>query len=966
MARVPALLPALPLLFAVLLFALLLAAAVPARGDPAPFDLQGPVLTVQVTRAGHTLPISQVPNLAVDDRIWVKADLPRSQSAHYLLVIAFLRGSTNPPPQEWFHRCDTWKRSCAQGLTVTVPPEAQQVLVFLAPQTGGDFGTLVDAVRGRPGAFVRASQDLNQATLDRSRLTTYLLAVRALDEADPARLRTAAPLLARSLAIKVDESCLQKIPELQVPCLTDGQESLILDDGHSTSIVEALTEGPASDLAMEASYSPQLSYGYFSPYIASVLDIARIFNSLHIAQYQYLAALGSYAADRMSLTLNAPPSFHNPKSVLVAALPAVEQAQLPPLHAVDPQQLYCARRSRLVLPVEGAPLVFSTHYAHDMVLTLQGAGQGIDLPATADPEEGGFVVDTSALKGRTLGEHVQGSLHGLWGFEPYPAPSFQLVNAREQAWAFAEGDPALVAGRDGTVHLTAGSVSCIDRIMLRDAAGKELKVDWKVVRPDAVEVKVPLQEAAPGAATLVVSQFGVQPASLPLHAFSEEGRLDGFVIHAGDATGTLRGSRLDQVAALGFHGVTFTPGSLTGTAAEEELPMVAQDVTAAAALREGDSGHAHVTLKDGRRIDLDVIVAPARPSVALVDKDVQLSAADRSGVFRLTGTRLLPQDAVLTFSVRAQVPAVFPRDLEMEVATADGAFSTRLTLASGGITLADSRFAVATLDPARAFGESAFGPLQFRIWSRGIAGNWQPLATLVRLPVFTGLECPATPDVACRLSGSGLYLVDAISGDAKFHDPVRVPDGFPGFTLPVPHPDGSRLYVKLRDDPSVINVAALDPAQVTMLPAPAQAAERHAAAAEAGPATAVAPAEPPVDEQPSAAEAATSQPPAAPPGSAQSARVSFPPAVAPSQPALSPSQPAAPPSQPVTPPSQSAVSPSQPVEPPPSQPAAPQEGATPPPASAANAPAPSASQGSSGAGSTGAAAPSQTASGGPR
>ena len=72
-----------------------------------------------------------------------------------------------------------------------------------------------------------------------------------------------------------------------------GQESLILNDGHSTSIVEALTSGPGSDLAMEASYTPQLSYGYYSPYIASVLDIARILDSFHVAQYQYIPALGS-------------------------------------------------------------------------------------------------------------------------------------------------------------------------------------------------------------------------------------------------------------------------------------------------------------------------------------------------------------------------------------------------------------------------------------------------------------------------------------------------------------------------------------------------------------------------------------------------------------------------------------------------------------------------------------------------
>src|ERR1700759_5235346 len=161
-----------------------------------------------------------------------------------------------------------------------------------------------------------------------------------------------------------------------------GQESLILNDGHSTSIVEALTTGPGSDLAMEASYTPQLSYGYYSPYIASVLDVARIFESFRTAQYQYIPALAAQRGDKLTLTLNAPPSFHNPKSVLVVGLPAVEQTQLPPLHAVDPKEIFCVRRATLVLPVDGAPLAFSTGFAHDLVLSLTGRdGKVIDLPA---------------------------------------------------------------------------------------------------------------------------------------------------------------------------------------------------------------------------------------------------------------------------------------------------------------------------------------------------------------------------------------------------------------------------------------------------------------------------------------------------------------------------------------------------------------------------------------------------------
>ena len=36
----------------------------------------------------------------------------------------------------------------------------------------------------------------------------------------------------------------------------------------------------------------------------------------------------------------------------------------------------------------------------------------------------------------------------------------------------------------------------------------------------------------------------------------------------------------------------------------------------------------------------------------------------------------------------------------------------------------------------KALGTSAFGPLRYRMVSSGVAGDWRPLATVVRLPVL--------------------------------------------------------------------------------------------------------------------------------------------------------------------------------------------------------------------------------------
>src|SRR5688572_2472394 len=104
---------------------------------------------------------------------------------------------------------------------------------------------------------------------------------------------------------------------------------------------------------------------------------------------------------------------------------------------------------------------------------------------------------------------------------------------------------------------------------------------------------------------------------------------------------------------------------------------------------------------------------------------------------------------------------VFEREAKIEVATEDEALATILSLANRGLTLQDAKVVVATLDPAKAFGFSAFGPLKFRVVAKGVAGDWQRLATLVRLPALKELRCPTAPDLPCKLSGSNLFLVAA-------------------------------------------------------------------------------------------------------------------------------------------------------------------------------------------------------------
>src|SRR5205807_9921950 len=114
-----------------------------------------------------------------------------------------------------------------------------------------------------------------------------------------------------------------------------------------------LTSGPSTDLLTQISSTPTARGGYYSAYVGAVVDVARILSTAHTAQYQYIPALALPHKDELNLRLNNPPSFRNPKSVIVIGLPPVRSTALPPLRAVDATQVLCLSKSSLVLPVEG-------------------------------------------------------------------------------------------------------------------------------------------------------------------------------------------------------------------------------------------------------------------------------------------------------------------------------------------------------------------------------------------------------------------------------------------------------------------------------------------------------------------------------------------------------------------------------------------------------------------------------------
>jgi hypothetical protein len=567
--------------------------------------------------------------------------------------------------------------------------------------------------------------------------------------------------------------------------------------------------------------------------------------NLHTAQYKYIPAIAFPEAEQLNLRLNTAPSFHNPKSVIVIGLPAVQNAVPPPLRAADPHHISCLLRPNVVLPVEGAPLVFSTGFAHDLVLHINDGQSRADIPLTPDAFKGGLVLastserkslplpavdpatkadadksqaDPSAPKPPASSDAPQapitGTVTGFWGFDPFTGPTLPLQEVPGMGWKLSS-DSVLIAGRDNRLTLSSTGTACIESITFEPSSGHQAEVPWKRTdKPNVVDVTLPLKSVDPGAVHLDVHQYGgVATASVTAQTFSEPAQLNALVLHAGDTTAALIGTSLDQVRQLTLNDLSFAPvgqpASPEGPATSEPSPQALSFAlpygTDASKFRSGDHLIAHVSLRDGRILSLPVIVAPARPSVTLISRNFSQPA---SSPIHLANPDNLPATQKLTFSLRSAIP--FPRNGRVEIASVDESLRTTLTVTAGSLVLQNARTVLGTFDPLKVFGTSAFGPLRLRaIAPDGTPGDWIPLATLVRLPTLEDIHCPADPAAACILTGSDLYLVDSLSTDAAFTNPIDVPEGFVGTTVALPRPPKTGFYLKLRDEPESANAVTL-------------------------------------------------------------------------------------------------------------------------------------------------------------
>ena len=191
-------------------------------------------------------------------------------------------------------------------------------------------------------------------------------------------------------------------------------------------------------------------------------------------------------------------------------------------------------------------------------------------------------------------------------------------------------------------------------------------------------------------------------------------------------------------------------------------------------------------------------IVPARPDATLITRSLSRTGAAPAVPLALAGDTFVPQDRRITFSLRAAGTMRFAATDRVEVEAGETGATAQLPL-----QLQDDRVAIATLDPAQALGPAARGPLRYRLVRGTAAGDWHPLATLVRLPQMSAVTCPAGA-ARCTLTGTGLFLLTRIAGLAD----TPVPDGFTGTSLAIAPPADGAWQLHLRDAPGAVATLA--------------------------------------------------------------------------------------------------------------------------------------------------------------
>jgi len=193
------------------------------------------------------------------------------------------------------------------------------------------------------------------------RVEAYLAQVKVTSQTDLKSLKERTEMATRSLGIKLAQQCFDKPIDQQAPCLAQNPEGLVLDDANTQSLVSQLTGGDTAALMNAISSSNMAGAGAYSP-TSAPSSIPSGSSLPCIRAFSIYSGAGFANADTLNLAAQRAALVSQPQVCGGRRPASLGPAKPEPLHPVASADSFCAQKPGLVLPAEGAPMVFASDW----------------------------------------------------------------------------------------------------------------------------------------------------------------------------------------------------------------------------------------------------------------------------------------------------------------------------------------------------------------------------------------------------------------------------------------------------------------------------------------------------------------------------------------------------------------------------------------------------------------------------
>jgi hypothetical protein len=776
------------------------------RANEAPFVVTastGPAagarITATVTRTiagvSVTLPAALVPALVPGDVVDATfPDYRRPPSTvNYHVNVAFI---TETAPQRWlFPRsgpADQLFDNPQHGRGRRIPPgghihfvygegDARGIPIFMiVPEDAKTRGVdgVRDYVNAHPTDFVDMAESTDDAVDQYRYLNDFLtsLASGAIDPTnDEARVEGAAQAMGVSPAT------------IQACYAAGGGKAAV------TNCIQQSFDGVMLQTNIAAPTQAEFLGGVvgaaeplaLAPYISSLLTVWKLFVHTGHIEYEYLPATISLADPSNPrrgelLTGLKVPTIRPPAAVSDVLFFTIGDPQAtanaPSVVNDATADGVCERLDRFSVPLH---LDHTSRYVHDTSLSVVPDGRAA-YAIPLDPRSlDAPIVERSAFAASSDGGSTV-SLRGSFGFDPIQQPvqvAMHLAVPSDAPWhvAAVPYHPAMAGGALDVIASSAGA-ACLSRAEVQIGSAPPVALAATHLDDERVELKASLADLPAGPAQIrfyeddppartereASTDIAIQAPPPAVDEKSAVAALgDAFVHLAGSGFERIRGVLIAGTAYAKQTGSSATAACFDGPPLGNPALSAGQRLTAQLLPSDGSAGQI-----------FPLTLEPPRPALAIA----QLVPPPGTPAAAAAPATQLSTDALTVLLDNGS--ATLPRQLAVRIRRADDAATTpcasmqpdptAATLPAGSAQVR-SPHEVAVTFRADVLGELAFGTLELQLvdTATGLGSPWATIPpTFVRAPVVAQIACGSDATAPCRLYGSQLNAIDAVSGDA--------------------------------------------------------------------------------------------------------------------------------------------------------------------------------------------------------